>query len=618
MAFYDKFPYTNFQELNLDWITQEVSKVRDNRDATDASAAAALASEQAAKASENAAAASQQAAANSETAAAGSEAASADYLAQIGTHTAGAVADWLKENLQPTTPPLDESLTVSGAAADAKTTGDAITATNTELKSQLMQNIRKLDDGKRIFEMVWGNIAPDGTINYNYTPRTRVVNYTYEKFDKNTVLSLATGYGLILALYDDSYALISRTIYAGGNVITVPANTYFRVCVYHGTIVPSSIVDLADKVTYTSGIQTEIEAALTSALAITNGGVGLTVVDDLNTAAASVMSGDGRAAFFRYTSSTLNIPNNSSGFVIIYRAGTLYQTQIAMPTTGGLFARNRLNSVWNTWRRIDSSPRVYHVEKDGTGDFTSLVDAINDATQYMDSKIYVGAGTWDICDELGETYLNEVSSKKRGVYLKNRVHLIFASNSKVVCNYTGAREDTMTWLSAFNAGQYGFTLENANIECSNVRYCVHDERDSESESYVNKYINCKMYLNNSSNTVIRTCNPIGGGLGKNGYIDINGCWFKGEPTQVYVSQLPLVTYHNSASADAKSHISVKNCYLHGDGRFRFNWYGQSQLITDVEVSGCSMGSSILSQAEVSGSSPYENISIIEWNNIIRS
>ena len=496
--------------------------------------------------------------------------------------------------------------------------GQRLDTENSEIKGDLWQNIRALDDGKRIFEMVWGNIAPDGTINYNYTPKVRAVNYTYEKFDKSTVLSLAEGHGLILALYDNSYALTKRTVYASGNVITVPANTYFRVCVYHGTIVPSSIADLADKVTYTSDIQTEIETALTASLAITNEGIELTTVDDLNTTAAYVISGDRRVGFFRYTASTSNIPNSSSGFVIIYKAGTTYQTQIAMPTTGGLFVRNRLNGVWNTWQRVDSAPRIYRVEKDGSGDYTSLVDCITEATQYMDSRIYVGAGDWDICDELGETYLNEVSSRKRGVYLKNRVHLIFASNSKVVCNYTGTREDTMKWLAPFNAGQYGFTLENANIEASNVRYCVHDERDSDADAYVNKYINCKMHLDNSTNTIIRTCNPIGGGLGKNGYIEIDGCWFKGERTSVYTKNLPLVTYHNSAGAGAKSHISVKNCYLADDGRFRFNWYGQSQLITDVEVSGCSMGSSILSQAEVSGSSPYENINIIEWNNIVRS
>ena len=487
-----------------------------------------------------------------------------------------------------------------------------------DIKSTLWQNIRKLDDGKRIFRMVWGNIAPDGTINYNYTPKTRAVNYTYEKFDKSTVLSLADGYGLILALYDDSYVLTNRTVYVSGNIITVPANTYFRVCVYHGTIVPSSIADLADKVTYTSGIETEIKNALTSALAITNGGVTLTTVTDLNTTAAIVIDGDRKAGLYRYDSTAANTPTATSGFVVIYRAGTLYQNQMAMPASGGVYNRIRFNGTWSSWQRVDSAPRVYRVEKDGSGDFTSLVDAINEATQYMDSRIYVGAGDWDICDELGETYLNEVSSSKRGVYLKNRVHLIFASNSKVVCNYTGAREDTMRWLSPFNAGQYGFTLENANIEASNVRYCVHDERDSDTDAYVNKYINCKMHLDNSTNTIIRTCNPIGGGLGKNGYIDITGCWFKGERTSVYTENLPLVTYHNSAGADAKSHISVKNCYLADDGRFRFNWYGQSQLITDVEVSGCSMGSVILSQAEVSGSSPYQNISIIEWNNTVRS
>lgn len=479
----------------------------------------------------------------------------------------------------------------------------------------LTQNIVNLDNGKRILNYVWGNIQPDGSINYNYSPKVRIVTSDYEKFDEATTLSLATGYGLILALYNDDYSLKNRTLYSGGQTIIVPADTYYRACVYNGNVTPTSISDFSDKLTYESNIQKEI---IEKASEITNGGLALTEVSNLNTVAASVMDGDRKVGFYRYTGSTLNIPNTSSGFVIIYRAGTTYQTQLAMPTSGGLFMRKRFNGVWDNWYRVDSEPRTYSVKKDGSGNYTSLVDCINDATQYMDSVVYVGEGTWNIIDELGSTYIESVSSSQRGVYLKNRIHLIFASNSKVVCNYTGNREDTMRWLSAFNAGEYGFTLENANIECSNVRYCVHDERDSDADSYVNKYINCKMHLDNSGQNVIRTCNPIGGGLGKNGYIDINGCWFKGEPTSVYTENLPLVTYHNSASADAKSHIVVKNCYLAGDGRFRFNWYGQSQLITDVEVCGCSMGSSILSKAEVEGSSPYENINIITWNNEIRN
>ena len=37
------------------------------------------------------------------------------------------VADWLSEHVGPTSPPVDSSLTISGAAADAKVTGDMLT-----------------------------------------------------------------------------------------------------------------------------------------------------------------------------------------------------------------------------------------------------------------------------------------------------------------------------------------------------------------------------------------------------------------------------------------------------------------------------------------------------------
>lgn len=172
MSFFDKFPYSNFQELNLDWIMQEVARVRDNRDASDASAAAALESENNAKASETAAAASAQASAESAedsaesaTAAAGSEAASAEYLDQIGTHAAGAVADWLEENLQPTTPPVDATLTVSGAAADAKVTGDRISDLNDSIGK-----IANIQIGKNLFNFAksqTGYIQSDGSISTN-------------------------------------------------------------------------------------------------------------------------------------------------------------------------------------------------------------------------------------------------------------------------------------------------------------------------------------------------------------------------------------------------------------------------------------------------------------------
>ena len=63
MAFYDKFPYTNFQELNLDRIVEDIGDIQRAEQATADSAAAAAASEAAAAQSENNAAGSAEAAA---------------------------------------------------------------------------------------------------------------------------------------------------------------------------------------------------------------------------------------------------------------------------------------------------------------------------------------------------------------------------------------------------------------------------------------------------------------------------------------------------------------------------------------------------------------------------
>jgi len=262
----------------------------------------------------------------------------------------------------------------------------------------------------------------------------------------------------------------------------------------------------------------------------------------------------------------------------------------------------------------------FTVEKDGSGDFTTLYGAIQYAEQFMDSKVYVGSGIWDVIAELGTTYINGVNAANvnRGIRLQNRIHIVFASNSKVVCNYAGSRQDTMDWLSGFNAGKYGFTLENANIEASNVRYTMHDERDSDTDAYKNSYINCHMKLDNSMKVGGGATNCIGGGLGLNGHILIDNCVFETTPTLTYPTNPPIVTYHNSAGANGKNHVTIKNSYLKGTSRIRLNWYGLSTSVTQCEISGCSMGSAILSQAETSdGTSPNVNMAITEWNNVVR-
>lgn len=263
-----------------------------------------------------------------------------------------------------------------------------------------------------------------------------------------------------------------------------------------------------------------------------------------------------------------------------------------------------LDSMYSNYRH------TYSVEKDGTGDFTRLTDAIRQACQYMDSVVYVGDGTWDLIAELGDE-IDDISSSNWGLYLSNRVHIIFSSNSKVTANYTGSNANVLKYFSPFNTGKYGFTLENATIEASRCRYCVHDERGEETDHYESHYINCNMLMDNSNNEAWTTAQCIGGGLGRSGYIDIDGCVFDSNMWG------GIVSYHNCAYANSKSNVNLHNSYFKRHGTFRLCWYGVSTEITTAYVSGCSFASAIVHRAETE-SATVENTAVVEWNNVIRT
>lgn len=258
---------------------------------------------------------------------------------------------------------------------------------------------------------------------------------------------------------------------------------------------------------------------------------------------------------------------------------------------------------------------TYVVDKNGNGDYTSLTECIEEAEKHMNSVVYVNAGVYDIEQEFkdlyGEDYFETYTvSKGKGIVLKNRIKVIFSSNSSIIFNYLGENTDVLHEFSPFNAGDYGFTLENLTISASRCRYIVHDERGSSADNYVNKYINCNFYLDNTNNTQgYPQC--IGGGLGTNGYIEVNGCVISTKLGETnYANSL---SYHNTSVEGAKSHISIKNCYFPNYCNCRFGYYGNSTEITKIELIGNYFGRPYTLAAETSGSS-IVNMEVIEWNN----
>ena len=246
--------------------------------------------------------------------------------------------------------------------------------------------------------------------------------------------------------------------------------------------------------------------------------------------------------------------------------------------------------------------------------YLNLSDAVNDAILSLDSVVRIHDGTYDLYAELGGSdYFDSYTyaDNGEGLVLKNRVHLIGSSASLITFDYTGTNAQVKQYFSVFNAGAEGFTLENVNIECSNCRYAIHDERYTNTDLYVNKYLNCNMEIDNSANSYgYRQC--IGGGLGTNGAIVIKDCNFK----TIGANVAECVSYHNSSSSSAKSRIIASGNYC-DNGTMRFSWHGTSTKTTEVIASNNSVPSAITTRAE-QVSDTTENVVLKAWNNVIRN
>lgn len=134
--------HSNLHDLNLDWIINKIKNVETAEANSAASAADANAAKVAAAGSATAANNSKVAAAGSATSAAASAQTAQNLVDQLDTTIAADVETWLNTHVTPTSPIVDDTLTIQGAAADAKKTGDEIT----DLKTAIGNNTIALSE----------------------------------------------------------------------------------------------------------------------------------------------------------------------------------------------------------------------------------------------------------------------------------------------------------------------------------------------------------------------------------------------------------------------------------------------------------------------------------------
>ena len=280
-------------------------------------------------------------------------------------------------------------------------------------------------------------------------------------------------------------------------------------------------------------------------------------------------------------------------------------------------------SAWSSWILEDDYP-TFIVDKNGNGDFTSFSQAVVYARNYNKSIIKVNAGNYDLIDELDDIYdgyftnydPDETSHypDNRGLAIGWGMKIIFSADAKLTCNWGTPDDAVNTSFSPLYAFNSDFELIGCNIECANVRYCVHDDPAPDTlkqARWYHKYESCNFLIDNSaSSLVFRGC--IGGGFGKQSTIEVLNCIFKSIGV---ADNIKIVNWHNTSVSDAKSSLVISGCYFI-TGTCGASYYGTTTKKSTALITNNSVKSVPTLTAETQDSAVI-NIDFMEFNNIDR-
>jgi len=267
---------------------------------------------------------------------------------------------------------------------------------------------------------------------------------------------------------------------------------------------------------------------------------------------------------------------------------------------------------------LSDAARTIVVAKDGTGDYTKLKDAVEDAVTTYGTTVIVKPGTYDLVSEYGKSYLDALTGGDYGLMLGNGINLKFAPTAYVTFNYDGANDWVTENFSPFNtANNLGFTIDGMHCTARYCRYILHDDpRPGTKTAYSYNVIkNCylEMYPATSYASWINH-QLIGGGLGDATSVIIENCIFDGH----YTTDYEAVSYHNSTSGSTsyESKVTVKDNFFADGNRLQFMGYGSAAEKTKVIVANNSFEDYAQDFSYTHGAD-NNNMIIYAWGNVSR-
>ena len=253
-----------------------------------------------------------------------------------------------------------------------------------------------------------------------------------------------------------------------------------------------------------------------------------------------------------------------------------------------------------------------HVNKDGTGDFTSLVDCVKSITDSSIKKqynIYV-YDDHNIIEELGgQNYVESlpVSADRASLYIPEYVNIIGIGlriiSGKIEkswnCNYNAIK--AMSTLEIKNGNN---KFKNLVITAQNMRYAVHDESNGSDPNNSVEWENCKFihhgnndFIDDTTGQWVSVC-AYGSGLSSGCMRKFEHCYFESN------AFLPFSCHDTTNFKDAV-YLYFNDCELNNKGgkpayseSAKLSTYGSGTVDNTASFNNCIL-KNILVKSEIS-------------------
>jgi len=555
-----------------------------------------------------------------------------------------------------TVPQIDNTLAVSGAAADAKKTGDEIT----NLKADLNANINALSDNLVI----------------NLYDKTKITEGYYKRASNGTIGTLATWFysdvmpvipgkqyvvsgnntnSLQFAFYKtpDVASFVSGLTGLGDNVISFLVPDTAKYVTLSGAIADADsytilsteyIPDFSTLFEYIKNISDQIPKNLFDKNTITTGKYKKASDGTIGNAASffysdliPVNAGDTyflnrnnqiQIAFYStplissfvsgYTQTgtegySVNAPESAKYMTISGRtsdADTLWVTKgFTSPIKP---ADNMIDFLDNRYAK--KAGVVIEVGESGY-DYNSVLEAV----EYVRNNAIVGAtilihkGEYDLISELvslrGQSFIDNYTQSEytsptglKGLFLGSNIHVIGDNpeNTIIECRYTGENASFKGNWSVFHVYNTQFTLENLTVIANNVRYCLHDDSRVTFGNETGIIKNCTFI-----NELLNYGALIGAGVWGNDVRYISNCKFYNNQSDGRNRE--AISYHpNTGSYDCM--VDIDNVYCENCG-IQALTDGTNNYTMKMFISN----SKLKSIPYIQGSGENEDVTLEYWN-----